>query len=86
MELSSEHRPFSWQTISFATEGKAQVLLIILTMALFYLNVPVSHDSIAMTQHDQYQDTETKPATVNSNQPRLTLLFAPSFLLQQGVT
>ncbi len=55
--------------------GKAQVLLI--TMALFYLRVPVSHDSVTASQHAQYQDLVTEDATVNLNQPSLTLLFAP---------
>lgn len=34
-------------------------------MALFYSNVPVSHDSVSMSQHAQYQDSETEAAEWN---------------------
>ena len=37
--------PFSQQTFSLITVGKAQVLLMTL-MALFYSSVPISHKSI----------------------------------------
>ena len=46
--------------------GKAQVLLITLTMALFCSSVPVSHDSVTVSQHTQYQDPETEAAKWNS--------------------
>ncbi len=29
-------------------------------MPLFYSSVPVSHDSVAVSQHEQYQDRETE--------------------------
>ncbi len=37
-------------------EGKEQVLLI--TLAMFYSSVPVSHATVAVSQHEQYQDPE----------------------------
>ena len=37
-----------------------------LTMALLYSSVPVSHDSVTVSQHAQYQDPETEAAKWNS--------------------
>lgn len=31
-------------------------------MAVFYSCVPVNHDSVTVSQHTQYQDSETKAA------------------------
>ena len=44
--------------------GKAQVLLLTLTMASLYSSE--SHDSVTVSQHAQYQDPETKAAKWNS--------------------
>ncbi len=46
--------------------GKTQVLLTTLMMALFYSSVLVSHDSVTVSQHAQYQDPETEAAKWNS--------------------
>ncbi len=35
-------------------------------MALFYLSVPVSHDSVTVSQHAQYEDPETEAAKIKS--------------------
>ncbi len=35
-------------------------------MAPFYSSVPVSHDSVTVSQHAQYQDPETEAAKWNS--------------------
>lgn len=42
----------------FVISGTAQVLLIILTMALFYSSVPMTHSSVTMSQHAQYPETK----------------------------
>ncbi len=54
------------QPVSAFMVGKAQVFLITLTMAVFYLSVPVSQDSVTVSQHEQYQDPETEAAKWNS--------------------
>ncbi len=46
--------------------GKAQVSTITLVMALFCSSVPVRHDSVTVSQHEQYQDPETEAAKWNS--------------------
>lgn len=40
------------------------MLLITLTIALFYSRVPVSHESVTVSQHTQSQDTEIQ-ASIN---------------------
>lgn len=35
-------------------------------MALFYSSVPVSHDSVTVSQHAQYYDPDTEAAKENS--------------------
>ncbi len=47
------NRQFSQQTFWLVIEGKTQVLLIELTMVLFYSSVPVSNDSVPVSQHAQ---------------------------------
>ncbi len=42
------------------------MLLITLTMALFYSSVRVSPDSETVSQHEQHQDPETEAAKWNS--------------------
>ncbi len=49
-------------TTRLVIEGEEQVLLITLTMALFYSSVPASHDSVTVSQHAQHQDPETEAA------------------------
>ncbi len=50
----------------FDLSGKAQVLLMTLTMALFYSSVPVMHDSVTVSQHAQHQDRKTWATKWNS--------------------
>lgn len=40
--------------------GKTQVSLLTLTMALFYSGDPVSHGSVTVSQHAQYEGTENR--------------------------
>ncbi len=47
-------------------EGKAQVLVITLAMALLYSSVPLCHDSVTVNQHAQCYDPETEAAKWNS--------------------
>ncbi len=70
----------SWRNVSDAKQkaiftsniltchsGKiTNVLMITLVMAKFYLCVPVSHDSVTVSQHVQYQGPETEAAKWNS--------------------
>lgn len=42
--------------------GEAQVVLITLMMALFGSSVQVSHDSVTVSQHTQYQDPKIEAA------------------------
>ncbi len=63
--ISLPSRPPSQHTFRFVAVGKAQVLLITLTMALFCSSVPVSHDSVTVGQHARYQDPETEAAKWN---------------------
>ena len=44
---------------------KEQVLLILM-MALFYLSVPVSRDSVTVSQHAQHQHPEAEASTWDS--------------------
>lgn len=41
------------------TVGKAQLLQITLSVALFYLSDPVSHNSVTESHHAQHQHPET---------------------------
>ncbi len=50
----------------FSCYSKPKVLLITITMALFYPGVPVNHDSVTVSQHAQYQDPDTEAAKWNS--------------------
>ncbi len=59
IELFSQQH---WQVM----KGKAQVSLIILTMAPFYSSVPVCHDSVTVSQYARYKDPETEAAKWNS--------------------
>ncbi len=75
-EYMAKHRncqrwPFSQQKFWF-TAGKAQVLLITLTITLFYSSVPLSTDSVTVSQHAHHQDSETAEAV------RWTLLIPTS--------
>ena len=46
--------------------------LITITMALLGSNIPVSHESVTVSQHAQYQDSESKAAKWNSATNQLT--------------
>ncbi len=56
----------SQPTLVLVRVGKAQELLITLTMSAFYSSVPVSHNCVTMSQHAQYQDSENEAAKWNS--------------------
>lgn len=56
--------PFSQQI--FRIIGKAQVLLITSTMALFNSSVAVSRESVSVSRHQQCQEPETEAAKINS--------------------
>ncbi len=55
------------------------MLLITLTMAPLCLSVPVSHDSVTVSQDSQHQVPETE--AVNLIQPSIILLFTPAVFL-----
>lgn len=55
------NRPFATAAILTCYSRKAQVLLRTLTTALLYLSVPVSHDSVEVSQHAQNQDPLSSP-------------------------
>ncbi len=66
------HRPFSLQTLWPATVGKAQVLLIMLTMTPIYSAVAVSNRSVTVS---------LKPKQLNGIQPSLILLLTAMLFL-----
>ncbi len=58
------HRPLSEPTFWLIIAGK--VSLTTLTMTSFHSSVPVSRDSVTVSQHAQYKDSETEAAKWNS--------------------
>lgn len=60
------YKPFSRQTFWLVIVGKAQVWLITLMRAQFYWSVPVSPDSVTVSQHGQHQKPESEASKWNS--------------------
>lgn len=54
-------RPFSQHQFWLIIAWKAQVLLVTLTMALFYSSVSVNHGSVTVSQREQNQHPESVP-------------------------
>ncbi len=89
IHCAKDNRPFSQQTFWLVTVGKAQVLLITLMVAPFYSSVPVSHDSVTVSRHAQYQDPEKSQISGSQLSLGLTQVFqyqeAGSFLTSKSV-
>lgn len=64
--LQPHIRPLSQQAFCLVIVQKAHVLQIIFPMATFYSSVPLSHDNVTVSQHEQYNDPETEAAMWNS--------------------
>lgn len=72
---SCQHIPFFPADILTVIAGKAQVLLITLTMAPLYSSVRVSYGSVTVSQRAQYQDPENEEAKRTVSQQSLILLL-----------
>lgn len=66
--------------------GRAKVLLITFTLALFYLNVPVSHDSVTVSRRGPPEAEAAKWKSAVINFIIYTCAFPPTVTSQDVIT